>query len=125
MHCNDMASGCTSMCLYFKKHISVQVLLEDGVSVIAPVRSASGAASLERDVAGAPTDKLQVHVLRDFCARIYGRCKSLQSTQARAIKNRSEQRRTHIASADVLSVCHRCWKRTWAPRKAHQSWLRQ
>ena len=39
---------------------SLQTLLKHGAAVLAPVRSAKGKASLEKDVAGVSADKLQV-----------------------------------------------------------------
>jgi hypothetical protein len=41
-------------------HTTLQTLLKHGAAVLAPVRSAKGKASLEQDVAGVSTDKLQV-----------------------------------------------------------------
>ena len=38
----------------------LQTLLKHGAAVLAPVRSAKGKASLEKDVAGVSADKLQV-----------------------------------------------------------------
>ena len=58
--CSRAIVGKTACTLRTAFHTTLQTLLKHGAAVLAPVRSAKGKASLEQDVAGVSTDKLQV-----------------------------------------------------------------